>query len=259
MRFVRSMIISFSLYSRIPMPVFKWDEKDMAHAIAFLPFTGAVIGLISYAFLEAAMALSLPVAVQEILLSLIPLVVTGGFHVDGFMDVSDARNSYLDKKRKLEIMKDPHVGAFAIVGLLIYCLIWGAALYLVVSSFAKYEGGRLGLCYSMVFFLSRAICGLTSVCYPKAKKDGMLNSETANSTIFDKVFLGVQALIAIAFLVWKMPGLALWLVAGVVLYALYYRQMCIREFGGVTGDTAGYLLCMLEEVMVVIMAIWCLL
>ena len=45
----------------------------------------------------------------------IPLMITGGFHVDGFMDTMDAFHSYQEKEQKLNILKDSHIGAFAAV------------------------------------------------------------------------------------------------------------------------------------------------
>ena len=48
MKLLKSIAISFSLYSKIPMPVFEWDEENYRHAIAFLPLVGAVISVISY-------------------------------------------------------------------------------------------------------------------------------------------------------------------------------------------------------------------
>ena len=60
----------------------------------------------------------------------IPLVITGGFHVDGFMDTMDALCSNQGRERKLEILKDPHTGAFACIFLVCEMTLYGAALYL---------------------------------------------------------------------------------------------------------------------------------
>ena len=49
----------------------------------------------------------------------------GGFHADGFLDVSDSLCSYGSREKKLEILKDPHIGAFAVIRLAVYYLICG--------------------------------------------------------------------------------------------------------------------------------------
>ena len=252
---IKSIMISFSLYSRIPMPVFAWEEKDMDHAIAFLPLVGAVIGAVCYGILRLVGMAEIPVFVVMVMLSLVPLLVTGGFHMDGLMDVTDARKSYLGKEKKLEIMKDPHVGAFAVIGLLIFSMIWSGSLYLLVHRAAvSGENGALAL-YPLLFFLSRAFCGLTCVLFPKAKKDGMLQRETGSSGRFDIVLLGIEAALGAVAMILLRPldgGLAF---LGILLFTVYYGKMCEKEFGGVTGDTAGYYVAVSEEVMVVILAI----
>ena len=46
--------------------------------------------------------------------------------MDGFLDTVDARSSCQDRQRKLEILKDPHTGAFAVIGGGVYLLIYAA-------------------------------------------------------------------------------------------------------------------------------------
>ena len=46
MKILKRIAIAFSMYSRIPMPIFEWEDDDYKKAIAFLPLVGLVIGLI---------------------------------------------------------------------------------------------------------------------------------------------------------------------------------------------------------------------
>ena len=85
--------------------------------------------------------------------------------MDGFLDVTDARRSYGSREKKLEILKDPHTGAFAIIGLGVYLLLYGAA-------FSELEFSDICL-LSYVFVAERALSGLSVVSFPKAKKDGL--------------------------------------------------------------------------------------
>lgn len=255
MKIIKSIIISFSLYSKIPMPIFEWDEENMKHAISFLPFVGAVIGGLSYLLLYVGVRLSLPVMVMTLLLTALPLIVTGGFHVDGFMDVQDALHSYQPKEKKLEIMKDPHIGAFAVISVGTLLLIWLAALYLLLGSVMVKEDFSLVYIYMASYFLIRALCGITSIVFRNAKKDGMLNMETGKSSSGDVIFLSIQAVLAIAFMVYQN------LLAGVVcaaagcLFCLWYKKLCDKQFGGVSGDTAGFFVVMGEAFLLIVLAI----
>ena len=43
---LRSCAIAFSTYSRIPMPMVEWNEKNMRHTLAFFPLVGAAVGAV---------------------------------------------------------------------------------------------------------------------------------------------------------------------------------------------------------------------
>ena len=81
-------------------------------------------------------------------MTLLPILLTGGIHLDGFMDTSDALASYGDRVKKAGDFKDPHTGAFAIIGLGLYLLLYaGAVLSLwsrcVAAAGGAYAGTRL--------------------------------------------------------------------------------------------------------------------
>lgn len=251
MRIIKSIIVAFSLYSRIPMPSFEWKEEDMKHNLIFLPWIGAVIGGLCFGVNVLFGLKPLPYVCVVSVFSVIPLIVTGGFHVDGFMDVQDAVKSYKSKEEKLEILKDPHIGAFAVIRLVIYGLIWMAALSVVCSS----EDRGYRYLFFTIFALSRCVMGLLSLTLKKAKKTGMLDMETKKASDTDKVLLMVQALFCIALAAWiNLIGAVLFIMI-CIGYAMVYRYICYKQFGGVTGDTIGYGLVSLEEVLLIGIAV----
>ena len=89
MRLLRSACIALSMYTRLPVPQFSWEEEDMQYAICFFPLAGVLTGALLYGWLFAAERLGLPSAARCIIASLLPLLLTGGIHADGFMDTSD--------------------------------------------------------------------------------------------------------------------------------------------------------------------------
>ena len=95
-RFFKSIIVAFSLYSRIPMPRFQWASDDMKYHLCFFPWVGAVIGLAEYGWKLAAISLNIGPVLYYALSLALPLLLTGGFHMDGFMDTMDALHSYQD-------------------------------------------------------------------------------------------------------------------------------------------------------------------
>lgn len=251
MKIIKNIIVAFSLFSQIPMPVFEWKEEDVKHNIVFLSWIGIVIGLISWGLHFLLECISLPLICEIILYSLIPLLITGGFHVDGYMDVQDALKSYKSAEEKLEILKDPNIGAFAIIRLLIYVLIWGGAMAVICDS----KNEVCFAVYFVIFFMARAISAMASIRLKHAKKEGMLNMETQSSTNVDFYGCMFEALVAVIFVAiinWKM-AIALAIVA--VGHFIYYRRLCYKQFGGITGDTAGFYITTLEECFLVAIAI----
>ena len=127
MRMIKSMIIAFSMYSKIPMPQFEWKDEDMKYMLCFFPWVGVVIGLCVYLWRIICDRFQIGTLCDTLIGTAIPLLITGGFHVDGFMDTMDAFHSYQPKEKKLEILKDSHIGAFAVLMLGLYGLIYAGA------------------------------------------------------------------------------------------------------------------------------------
>lgn len=251
MRIIKNIIVAFSLYSQIPMPRFAWKEEDMKHNLLFLPWVGAVIGGISFGLSVAFSYLVLPMLVQVVCYCLVPLLVTGGFHVDGFMDVSDALSSYKTKEEKLAILKDPHIGAFAVIRLVIYGLLFFAAGAVCVEQ--NVESGLLAYC--LMFFYVRALAAIPSLKMKHAKANGMLCMEANQSAKVDFVLCMLQAVIVLAVICYFNWVLMLGMLGVSVVHLAFYRHLCYKQFGGTTGDTVGYYITTLELWILVTIAV----
>ena len=117
MHIIRGIAVAFSTYSKIPMPQFVWKEEDMRYSMCFFPWIGAVIGAILWGWFRLSALLGISTLAFILISAALPLIITGGFHVDGFMDTMDALHSYQPRERKLEILKDSHIGAFSVIKL----------------------------------------------------------------------------------------------------------------------------------------------
>ena len=111
-----------SMFCAIPFPGSIWDEKARDKMLLFLPVVGLEIGVIWAALAWLSHAADLPVPVKGLILSVYPFLVTGSIHLDGYMDVTDAVRSYRSLERRREILKDSHVGAFAVIGIVLLLL-----------------------------------------------------------------------------------------------------------------------------------------
>lgn len=237
------------MYSKIPMPYADWKKENMQYAMCFFPLVGAVIGAIVYGFSLLLVQLPFSHQLGTAIYLLIPLLITGGIHFDGFLDTKDALNSHLEKERKLEILKDPHTGAFAIISAIIY--------YLIAFGIWSEVGEASIQVLSIGFVLSRALSGLSVVSFQLAKNSGLAAtfSESAKKKRV-RITMYCYTILCAIVMISLQPVLGLIAVITAIVIYLYYRHLCYKEFGGMTGDLAGYFLqiCELGMAVTVIIA-----
>ena len=247
MNLIGSFVIAFSMYSRIPMPRMDWTEERMRYALCFFPLIGAVIRAVEIATFALCEILGAGVLFQTCLLTVVPLLITGGIHMDGYLDVTDARHSYGEREKKLAILKDPHTGAFAIIGLGLYLLLYAGAVSELVGADVWLLPGAL--------MLERACSGYSVVAFPKAKKDGLAAEFSRSAeTKGVRVSMAVLAVLAISWMIyWGHLRGALAALTALATFVCYYR-FSMREFGGINGDLAGHFLQSCERNVLLVLA-----
>ena len=239
---IRSLLIAFSTYSRIPVLQVEWNEENRRFSMCFFPLVGLVIGLLMWGWLSLCAGLKIGPFLQGAVAALLPLLITGGIHMDGDMDTTDALASWQSQEKRLEILKDSHTGAFAVMGCVGYLLL-SAALYAEANP-------AIGLRLAGVFVLSRALSAFALVRMRNARNQGMLD---------DISRVAEKRLVTLSGSVYALLCLVLWLATGVwtallcalaaALCYLYYQHMAYKQFGGVTGDLAGWFLQVTELVL----------
>jgi adenosylcobinamide-GDP ribazoletransferase len=247
MNLIYSCMIAISMYSKIPMPQIEWKEERMKHVMCFFPVVGLIEGALLGLWLFFALKIAdLSFAMAALWGTALPVLVTGGIHMDGFLDTMDAIHSYGDREKKLEILKDPHVGAFAVISCLVYGLLYAGIMWEYAITAAGEGNGFVFLLPIWLFAMERIFSGLSVLCFPKAKKDGLAASfARAAEKKQDQTALAcwLLCLLAASFLLGKRGAGAVWLAALVqLLFFFFYRKMAGKEFGGVTGDLAGWFL-----------------
>ena len=244
-----SMIISFSTYSKIPMPKVEWDEKNRKYSLIFFPFIGVVIGGVLCGWWWLSGFLNLGVFMRSAVALAIPVSITGGIHLDGFIDTVDALSSYQPKERKLEILKDPHTGAFALISCSVYFILYFGAL-------TEMKSLKAYILLSLGFVLSRALSGLGLVLFRSAKRQGLLYAFSSaahrGSTGF---LLGLILFLCLGCLLYVdiIGGSVLFLTALLIFW--YYKRVSYSQFGGITGDLAGFFLQVCELAIVIAVAV----
>lgn len=235
---LKPLAAAFSMYSIIPMPYIEWDEKTMRYAFCFFPFVGAVIGFAEYIMFVFLERVGIGIILRASIASVIPVIISGGIHIDGFMDTADAIGSHAERAKKLEIMKDPHSGVFAIISIVVYMMIYAGL-------FSEIKKSEL-LIYALGFFISRALSGFFLMVFPKARKDGLA---VVWSNMTDKkvaYILLVELIVCLAFIIiyGNITGIIIAILISAV--SVFHYFLCKNTFGGITGDIAGFFLQIVE-------------
>ena len=250
MKVLTSFFIAFSLYSKLPVPQFTWREEDMKYVFCFFPWVGAMIGGCLFAWLHLCGRCQVGSLCRTMIGAAIPLFLTGGFHVDGFMDTMDALHSYQSRESKLEILKDSHIGAFAVIMLAVYGMVY-------LGAFSEIKTVELQRIVCGGFFLSRCLCGISAVSFPLAKKEGMLFvfADRAHKGVV-KASLYLQGVFCIGLMLYWHFAAGLLTAGCAIVSLIYYFYRSRKEFGGVTGDTAGCFVVLCEGCMMAVAALF---
>ncbi|MEG1774357.1 MAG: adenosylcobinamide-GDP ribazoletransferase, partial [Oscillospiraceae bacterium] len=110
MKLLHGLCAAFAMYSALPTPQIAWGGDSLRWALACFPLVGAVLGGLfwGWGWLASWLGLGAPLTAAVWLCLIVG--VSGGIHLDGFCDTVDALASHQPAARKLEILKDSHVG-----------------------------------------------------------------------------------------------------------------------------------------------------
>lgn len=232
-----------SMFCAIPCPWQVWDEKARDKMLLFLPLVGLEIGALWALFAWGCGFLGVPGPVRALVLAAFPYLATGCIHLDGFMDVTDAVKSCRSPERRREILKDSHVGSFAVIYLALVLL----------AQFALFQAGEGPVwLLTLIPGVSRCCSALAVEALPPMSTSQYAQREKRKAHIA-LILAMLLALVGAGFLLFGKYGFAL--VGCLAGYGLALRRG-YRSLGGMNGDIAGYSLTLGELAAV---AVWALL
>ncbi|MBP7349598.1 MAG: adenosylcobinamide-GDP ribazoletransferase, partial [Butyrivibrio sp.] len=146
-----------------------------------------------------------------------------------------------------------HIGAFSVISLLAPALLWIFSL----MELSVHMTAATALLTPAIYVLSRILSGLALVCFPAAKKDGLLFTfASASHKKNVRIILFLYAVIIFIFILAADPVAGGLMLLFAVLFTVFYYHMSIRQLGGITGDTEGWFLCITELFMFLILALY---
>lgn len=235
----KTIALAFSLFSAIPVPRVEWNSRNLRYVMCAFPLVGVIIGGVCWLWLWGCLQLR-TVSVQQIYflqaagLTLLPVLLSGGIHLDGLCDTADALGSHSDRAKMASILRDPHCGASALIA----CCGWFAGMFAFSASI--HPSVRTGAALVLLFTLSRLLSAFAVASLPPAEGSSLVKtfSDTAQKRIV-RISTGGTALCLSLVVSLFAPWECLSVVVAQSLFSIYYVRLC-RRFGGISGDLAGW-------------------
>lgn len=208
----------------------QWNETDFGRSVLFFPTVGFLVGAVMAGVNHYLLLFSTPVFLRCSLLLVVELFCLGGLMYDGFMDTCDGVFSARDREKMLEIMKDSHVGANAVLGLAVL-LIFKMALYVSL------DGRFLTFALLLAFTVTRSLMVVYIVGYPYPRANGIGKMFKE----YSKKWYMVVALLFSCVLSLYLGWLYCYAFLITLVLANIIAKFLQNKLGGLTGDTYGFL------------------
>jgi adenosylcobinamide-GDP ribazoletransferase len=208
----------------------------------FFPLIGVILGGLLFGARYVCLLL-LPPLPANILVLAFWVILTGGLHLDGFIDCCDGLFSAKPADERLRILKDTHVGAFGVVG----------AVLLLLGKWSLLSSSAILLWPILIIApaIARFLIVWAAWRYPSARPGGMGDRFRQGLTPGRVLLAAGFALLASAVF-----GRALGLVAALVAwsFSIIAAYWVKGRIGGLTGDVYGAL-CESGEVLVLLVGL----
>ena len=244
-KYMTAFSMTQSMFCSLPFPCKAWDEECRPYMLMFLPVIGLEIGALWLLIDFVLKYLQVHPMVYGLVMCAIPYLTTGFMHLDGFMDVVDAVCSWRDLEKRRAILKDSHVGSFAVV----WCV------FLILAGFAMFSAVPAATDMRAILFVPMVSRCCSALAIMRLKT--MNTSQYANTANYPKWH---QMLLVIMIILCLGLGFAFdrkcsfSLMIGLLGYCVALRKS-YRSLQGMNGDISGFCICISELCAVAAMAL----
>ena len=228
MKYLLPLLIAIQFLTKLPIHLPNIPTpKQNAYSVLYYPLIGVLMGVILWI---GAIYLPVPTIAKGAILTAFWVWITGGLHLDGLADSIDGFvGGYGNQQKTLDIMKDPHIGAMGVMAIVIALLLKFAFIVELLKM-----GYFLGLVIAPIFGrLSLLFLLLTT---PYVRQNGLglaLSQHLPKKLTLMVLLLSLLAIFIISI------NIAMMTIFIFLLMGLYLRQWFIQRIGGITGDTLG--------------------
>lgn len=250
MKLITGFFMAWGNFLTLPCPCKKWENELKNMMLVFLPAIGIVIGGLWKLVFWISGLTDLPKPILCFILIVYIFGICGFMHIDGFMDCSDAIMSRKPTEEKQKILKDSNVGAFAVVMLAFLLMGWYAAMN---SAFDHMLTGGL-LIIPVMSRSAAALAVLTVRPIGHSQYAGDYREKRRGKYRFAVVICAVITVAATAILAEEARDILI-CAGAVAVTASAACAYAVKQLGGMSGDVAGYTICIGELAGIMVIAV----
>jgi len=224
-KWANELRLAIMMLTRLPVGRLQDPAPSLPDAQWAFPVVGLIVGFIAGVTHAVSLHLGASAAMAAVLSLGAVVLTTGALHQDGLADFADGMWGGHDKQRRLEIMRDSHIGSYGVLALILCCALWITAMTQLVSSISIVDFLAIGV-------LSRLAMTTCLATMSPARDDGLGAAAKGKPVWILSILLGLGSLLALG-----SNGIPVAATVGIV--TLIVAQIARRCIGGQTGDVLG--------------------
>ncbi|WP_423363536.1 adenosylcobinamide-GDP ribazoletransferase [Mycoplasma sp. P36-A1] len=245
-KIINNILFTTTTFSRIPVKKVPYSKENTEYLYLVLPLVGLIYGIILFASAYGITKFVNNNVISSLMIIGISLFVSGGIHVDGFLDTTDAFKSYRERAQKAEILKDSLLGAFALIHFTILIIMMICVYYFIFQFNAIY----LFLVFPILSRTLALILIVKNEILPGDMLRDMLSDIAKKYGIIASViYMILVALISYYFA--STTGLIITIIMIItgLIYLKYFTWQYKIHLDYLSGDLCGHTICMLEALL----------
>lgn len=224
-----SFLLALQFLTIIPAKIRNINEKKISTSMIYFPLIGLLLGLILVGVNCLLSFLNFEPFFINIILVVLLIAITGGIHLDGLADTTDALLSRKSKEEMLKIMRDSHIGVMGVLSLV--CIV-----LLKISFLSSISISLKTISLVLMCVLSRWSLVFAMILFPYARQEGKAKNfvQGINFKIF---ILATMIALVCVIVTSKFKGLFIFAIIAMSTYII--GKFISKKIGGITGDTLG--------------------
>jgi adenosylcobinamide-GDP ribazoletransferase len=228
---ITGFLLALQFLTVIPLKIKDVTEKKIADSVIYFPVVGLLLGLALAGTAELLFRFTFTALSINVILVILLVCLTGGIHLDGLADSTDAFLSRKNRELMLGIMRDAHIGVMGVLGIISTILLKISFLYSIAMSLKL-----VSLVLACV--LSRWAMVMAMFFFPYARQEGKAKIYIQGMNLKLFILATIFVLLCV-FGAWQIKGLIVF--AATAVFAYIFNNLVFRKIGGITGDTLGAL------------------